>query len=113
MKLSTAATVLLAVSSPLLVTGHVKSNPSAGKDDKKEKKQGVAPWSKDSYSCPDANQEVLECGQTYTKGVVTLGRDLFCNGNLDEIDGSRNVAISLIGPNTVLDCNGFTLTASI
>jgi len=35
MKLSIAATVLLAVSSPLLVTGRVKSNPSAGNDDKK------------------------------------------------------------------------------
>ena len=110
MKLSTAATVLLAVSSPLLVTGRVKSKPS-GNDDK-EKKQGVAPWSKDNYSCPDANQEVSQCGQTYTEGVITLGRDLFCNGNLDEneIDNSRNAAITLIGPNTVLDCNGFTIS---
>jgi len=112
MKLSTAATVLLAVSSPLLVTGRVKSKPS-GNDDKKEKKQGVAPWSKDkdSYSCPDTNKEVLECGQKYTDaGVITLGRDLFCNVNLDEADNSRNAAITLIGPNTVLDCNGFTIS---
>lgn len=50
-----------------------------------------------------------ECGQTYTEGVVTLGRDLFCN-NLDEVDDSRNAAITLIGPNTVLDCNGFTIS---
>ena len=71
----------------------------------------IRPWHNpdDDSSCPPI--DTLECGETYEGGVFTLGQDLICNnGNITEADGSRNAAIHLNGTNTVLDCNGYTIS---
>ena len=59
--------------------------------------------------CPPVPNNVT-CGATYNNaGAITLGRDLVCNGNITEADGSRNAALTVSG-NTVLDCQGNSIS---
>jgi hypothetical protein len=59
--------------------------------------------------CPPDPDNVT-CGATYNNaGAITLGRDLVCNGNITEADGSSNAALTVSG-NTVLDCQGNSIS---
>ena len=60
--------------------------------------------------CPPVTNNVT-CGAVYNNSeVITLGGDLICNGNITLADGIKNAAISVIGKNTVLDCNGNSIS---
>ena len=65
----------------------------------------------DNDNCPAATTAV--CGSIYTDGVITLGQDLVCAGNINDVDDSLNAAITLNGPDTVLDCQGYTISQSM
>ena len=72
---------------------------------------------KDFNKCPRPivdDDHMVECGATYyNEGVIALTQNLICgyNNNItSDIDESRNAAITLSGSNTVLDCNGYTIS---
>lgn len=103
MKLSIAAKLILstaATSTRLVVSA--PSNWGKGSPNPNN------PNSPTSDICPAAT--TAECGGTYTDGVITLGQDLVCDEDPAEIDGSFNAAITLTGNNTILDCQGYTIS---
>ena len=66
-------------------------------------------------SCPLEPTTGVECGNVYDstagdEAVVILGRNLLCDENITEADGSRNGALTLIGKGAVLDCQGYTIS---
>lgn len=58
--------------------------------------------------CPPITN-VTSCGQSFQNVTVTLGRDLICNYTDPEIP-SPYAAIILTGNNTVLDCQGHSIS---
>lgn len=60
----------------------------------------------DGDNCPII--DVVECGETYTEGIISLVQDLIC-GNTTEVDNTSNAPITLNGT-VVLDCNGHTIS---
>ena len=70
---------------------------------------------KDFNKCPRPtvdDDHMVECGATYyNEGVIALTQNLICGyNNITEIDEYRNAAITLSGSDTVLDCNGYTIS---
>ena len=60
--------------------------------------------------CPPVPNNVT-CGATYNNSkVITLGGHLVCNGNITEADGSSNAALTVSGKDTVLDCQGNSIS---
>ena len=59
-----------------------------------------------------AEEQVIECGATFTNEVV-LSHDLICsdyiNDATDEQKRAHNAAITLTGPNASIDCKGHTI----
>ena len=72
--------------------------------------------SKSSASCPPKPTPGVECGNVYNttdtdeEVVVILGQNLLCDENMTEADGSLNGALTLVGKNAVLDCQGYTIS---
>ena len=60
--------------------------------------------------CPPVTTN-MTCGKTFENTVITLGQDLFCNEILTQPpDDTRNAAITLVGKNAVLDCQGYSIS---
>ena len=72
--------------------------------------------SKSSSYCPPDPTKDVECGNVYNSTatgeevVVTLGQNLLCSGNVTEADGSPSRALTLVGKDAVLDCQGYTIS---
>ncbi len=71
--------------------------------------------SKSSVSCPPEPTPDVQCGNVYNStagdnAVVILDQNLICEGNITEADGIRNAALTLVGKDAVLDCQGFTVS---
>ena len=98
MNLYTAATLLFAVSTPSVANAVPWKNKGSLKGGKNNA---------DDDNCPII--DTVECGETYTEGIITLGQDLICNENITGVDKSSNAPITLDGP-VVLDCNGHTIS---
>ena len=58
-------------------------------------------------------QPVLACGQTFTNKELVLTEDLICTddveGASDQVLGTLNAGITLVGPSASLDCKGHTV----
>jgi hypothetical protein len=71
--------------------------------------------SKSSSSCfPEPTPDV-QCDNVYNStagdnAVVTLDQNLICEGNITEADGIRHAALTLVGKDAVLDCQGYTVS---
>lgn len=50
--------------------------------------------------------KVTTCGKTFDSGLVVLTNDLICDENIDSVDA----AITVVGENTVLDCQNYAIT---
>ena len=72
--------------------------------------------SKSSSYCPPEPTPDVECGNVYNSTatgeqvVVTLGGNLLCDENITEADGSPSRALTLVGKDAVLDCQGYTIS---
>ena len=72
--------------------------------------------SKSSVSCPPEPTPDVQCGDIYNSTatgeevVVTLGQNLLCNENITEADNSTNAALTLVGKDAVLNCQGYTIS---
>jgi hypothetical protein len=68
-----------------------------------------------SSTCPPEPTTDVQCGNVYNNtagdnAVVTLDQNLLCDGNITEADGIRNAALTLVGKDAVLDCQGYTVS---
>ena len=90
MKLSSALPFLLSVA----------ASPTFGSSSKSSKSN--------AEDCPPVTQEV-SCNSTFNSGVITLGKDVTCNENIEEAVGERDAAITVSGVGTVFDCNGHSV----
>src|SRR6056300_1750431 len=72
-----------------------------------------SPSSKASKSsqddCPPTPNDV-KCGDEFDSGVIYLGGNLVCEGDIANADGSYNAAITVRGEGTVVDCQGYTVS---
>ncbi len=59
--------------------------------------------------CPPTPNDV-NCGDEFNSGVVYLGGNLVCEGDIANVDGSLNAAITVRGEGTVVDCQGYTVS---
>jgi len=50
--------------------------------------------------------KVTTCGKTFDSGLVVLTNNLVCDENIDSVDA----AITVVGENTVLDCQNYAIT---
>ena len=73
---------------------------------------GKGKESKPDPFCKELEQ-VLACGQTFTNEKVVLSDDLTCTdkveGASDQVLGTLNAGITLVGPSASLDCKGHTV----
>ena len=69
-----------------------------------------------SSTCPPEPTKDVQCGNVYNSTatgeqvVVTLGGNLLCDENITQADGKKNAAITLSGKDTVLNCQGYTIS---
>jgi len=68
-----------------------------------------------SSTCPPEPTTDVQCGNVYNStagdnAVVILDQNLLCDGNITEADGIRNAALTLVGKDAVLDCQGYTVS---
>ncbi len=69
-----------------------------------------------SSTCPPEPTKDVQCGNVYNSTatgeqvVVTLGGNLLCDENITQADGKKNAAVTLSGKDTVLNCQGYTIS---
>ena len=69
-----------------------------------------------SSTCPPEPTKDVQCGNVYNSTatgeqvVVTLGGNLLCDENITQADGKKNAALTLSGEDTVLNCQGYTIS---
>ena len=72
--------------------------------------------SKAGKTCPLEPTPDVECGNVYNSTatgeqvVVTLGGNLLCDEDITEADERGNAALTLVGKDAVLDCQGYTIS---
>jgi hypothetical protein len=82
----------------------------------KAKNNGNKSKSKARKACPLEPTPDVECGNVYNSTatgeevVVTLGGNLLCDEDITQADGSSNAALTLVGKDAVLDCQGYTIS---
>ena len=69
-----------------------------------------------SSTCPPEPTKDVQCGNVYNSTatgeqvVVTLGGNLLCDEDITQADGKKNAALTLSGEDTVLNCQGYTIS---
>ena len=78
-----------------------------------EKRARARTKGKESKPDPFCDVPAIQCGQTFTNEKVVLTGDLTCtddvNDATEQVLSTLNAAITLVGPDAVIDCKGHTV----